>query len=80
MDVFLSVLSKRLKKDSISVWTVGNRQVATKEIYMHKIMIELARKIWIIAFDEFHTKNNNEKGCQKRMLIVVIIRITGDND
>ena len=40
-ELFLAALSKKMKPNAISVWTLGNRKVAKQEIYMNKIMIEL---------------------------------------
>ena len=40
-DNFLATLSRKLKPNAISVWTLGNRKVAKQEIFMDKIMIEL---------------------------------------
>lgn len=41
-DKFLAAISKRMKADTISVWTLGNRKIAKQEIYMDRIMLELA--------------------------------------
>ena len=79
MDAFLNILSKRLKKDSISVWTVGNRQVAKQEIYMNKIVIELGeryglslltsftRKITMKRMPETNAYSGDNKGLQVTM-------------
>lgn len=40
-DRFLAALSRKMKSNAISVWTLGNRKVAKQEIFMDKIMIEL---------------------------------------
>ena len=40
-DRFLAAISRKMKHNAISVWTLGNRKVAKQEIYMNKIMIEL---------------------------------------
>ena len=41
-DKFLAAISKRMKPDTISVWTLGNRKIAKQEIYMDRIMLDLA--------------------------------------
>lgn len=42
-DRFLAALSRKMKSNAISVWTLGNRKVAKQEIFMDKIMIELCK-------------------------------------
>lgn len=41
-DLFLKSISKKMSPGAISVWTLGNRKIAKKEIYMDKIMMELS--------------------------------------
>lgn len=89
IDNFLSVLAKRLKPNAISVWTVGNRQVAKQEIYMNKILIELGRKYGLTLLTSFTRKitkkrmpamnaySGDEKGFQGTMTrehILILIR------
>lgn len=78
-DMFLEVLTKRLKPNAISVWTVGNRQVAKQEIFMDKILIELGEKYNLSFLTSFSRKilkkrmpemgayNGEEKGTQGTM-------------
>ena len=78
-DVFLERLTKRLKPNAISVWTVGNRQVAKQEIYMDKILTELGQKYNLSLLTSFSRKilkkrmpemgayNGEEKGTQGTM-------------
>jgi len=40
-DKFLSAISKKMKPGAVSVWTLGNRKIAKKEIPMDQIMEEL---------------------------------------
>ena len=41
-DRFLEVLSRKISPSGISVWVLGNRRVARQEIFMNKIVAELA--------------------------------------
>lgn len=78
-DIFLERLSKRLKPDSIMVWTVGNRRVAKQEIYMNKIVAELnenyglfiltsfTRKITKKRMPEMNAYSGSDKGLQGTM-------------
>lgn len=78
-DIFLSEISKKMKSNTISVWTLGNRKVAKQEIFMNKIMIELGskheltlltsftRKILKKRMPEINAHKGEEKGLQSTM-------------
>ena len=78
-DLFLQSLSKRLKPNAITVWTVGNRQVAKQEIYMDKILVELgmlykfrkltafSRTIYQKRMPETNAHSGDVKGIQETM-------------
>ena len=93
-DVFLAALSKRLKPNAISVWTVGNRKVAKQEIYMNSILTELAgeynlslltnftRKISKKRMPEMNAYGGDDKGLQGTMTrehILVFVKGGLDN-
>lgn len=92
-DIFLAALSKRLKPNAISVWTVGNRQVARQEIYMNKILVELGKRYGLLLLTSFTRRiskkrmpemnaySGGDKGLQGTMTrehILVFVR--GDSD
>lgn len=92
-DLFLERLSKRLKPNSILVWTVGNRRVAKQEIYMNKILEELSknyglsvltsftRKITKKRMPEMNSYSGSDKGLQSTMTREHILVLTrGDID
>ena len=60
-DKFLAALSKKLKPNAISVWTLGNRKVARQEIFMDKIMIELCEKYQMQLLTSFTRKILNKR-------------------
>ena len=72
-DLFLQSLSKRLKPNAITVWTVGNRQVAKQEIHMDKILVELGmlykfRKLTSFSrtiYQKRMPETNAHSGCAK---------------
>lgn len=53
---FLSAISKRLKPNSVSVWTLGNRKIAKLEICMDKIMEELCQNYNMMLLTSFSRK------------------------
>ena len=59
-DQFLEVISKRMNPEAISVWTVGNRKIAKKEIFMDRIMMDLA-KHYHMDFVTSFTRNITHK-------------------
>ena len=94
-DLFLAALSKRMKPEGISVWTLGNRKIAKKEILMDRIMIDLANQYNMDLVTDF-TRNithkrmpemggyaGNEKGQQGTMTrehIQVYVRSNADHE
>lgn len=78
-DNFLAALSKKMKPNAISVWTLGNRKVAKQEIFMDQIMIELCetyhlklltsftRKILNKRMPKLNGYNGQDKGMQSTM-------------
>lgn len=52
-DRFLAALSRKMKSNAISVWTLGNRKVAKQEIFMDKIMIELCKPYYMQLLTNF---------------------------
>ncbi len=60
-DLFLSVLSKKMKQNSVSVWTLGNRKIAKKEILMNNIMIELCSQYQLSLVTSFTRKIHNKR-------------------
>lgn len=93
-DKFLCALSRKMKKNAISVWTLGNRKVAKQEIFMDKIMIELCepyhlrlltsftRKILHKRMPELNGYQGEEKGLQATMTrehILIFVRSDSEN-
>ena len=64
-DRFLKVLANKIKPSGISVWVLGNRRVAQQEIYMNKIISELAGNYGFCLVTSFTRRILN-----KRMPIV----------
>ena len=60
-DRFLEALSRKMKPNAISVWTLGNRKVAKQEIYMDKIMIELCERYDVNLLTSFTRKILNKR-------------------
>lgn len=60
-DRFISALSKKMKPNAISVWTLGNRKVAKQEIFMNKIMIELCEHYHIHLLTSFTRQILNKR-------------------
>ena len=60
-DRFLAALSRKMKPNAISVWTLGNRKVAKQEIYMDKIMIELCERYGMNLLTSFTRKILNKR-------------------
>lgn len=60
-DSFLASLSKRLKPNAISVWTVGNRRVAKQEIYMNNILVELGNCYDLVLLTKFTRKISKKR-------------------
>lgn len=60
-DSFLSAISKKMKNNSVSVWTLGNRKIAKKEILMNKIMIELCSHYQLSLVTSFTRKILNKR-------------------
>jgi len=90
-DQFLFALSRKMKANSVSVWTLGNRKVAKQEIYMNRIMIEFAnnyglslltsftRKILNKRMPEINSYQGVEKGLQGTMTREhILIFVRGD--
>lgn len=93
-DRFLAALSRKMKPNAISVWTLGNRKVAKQEIYMDKIMIELCERYDVKLLTSFTRKILNkrmpklngyqgeEKGLQSTMTrehILIFVRSESPN-
>lgn len=78
-DKFLLAISKKMKPNSVSVWTLGNRKIAKQEILMNDIMIELSshyqlslvtsfsRKILNKRMPEINAYTGENKECQTTM-------------
>ncbi len=60
-DQFLAAISARMKPGAISVWTLGNRQIAKQEIHMNKIMIELSSNYNMSLITSFTRKILNKR-------------------
>lgn len=60
-DKFLAALSRKMKPNAISVWTLGNRKVARQEIFMNKIMVELCKGYQIQLLTSFTRKILNKR-------------------
>lgn len=93
-DRFLSALSRKMKPNAISVWTLGNRKVAKQEIFMNKIMVELcenykmqlltgfSRKILNKRMPKLNGYKGQEKGLQNTMTrehILIFVRSDSQN-
>ena len=93
-DNFLAALSKKMKPNAISVWTLGNRKVAKQEIFMDRIMIELCRSYHMQLLTSFTRQILNkrmpklngyqggEKGLQSTMTrehILIFVRSDSTN-
>ena len=60
-DRFLAALSKKMKPNAISVWTLGNRKVAKQEIFMNKIMVELCEPYHMQLLTKFTRQILNKR-------------------
>ena len=60
-DRFLATISEKMKPTSVSVWTLGNRKVARKEIYMNKIITELGTRYNLSLLTNFTRKIMNKR-------------------
>lgn len=60
-DLFLSAISKKMKLNAISVWTLGNRKIAKQEIHMDNIMIELCSHYKLSLVTSFTRKILNKR-------------------
>lgn len=60
-DSFLSAISKKMKSEAISVWTLGNRKIAKQEIRMDNIMIELCSYYKLSLVTSFTRKILNKR-------------------
>ena len=93
-DKFLAALSRKMKPNAISVWTLGNRKVAQQEIFMDKIMVELCqaynmnlltsftRKILNKRMPKLNGYQGEEKGLQSTMTrehILIFVRSESEN-
>lgn len=93
-DKFLAALSRKMKPNAISVWTLGNRKVAKQEIFMDKIMVELCqaynmnlltsftRKILNKRMPKLNGYQGEEKGLQSTMTrehILIFVRSESEN-
>lgn len=94
-DRFLAALSRKMKSNAISVWTLGNRKVAKQEIFMDKIMIELCKPYYMQLLTNFTRQILNkrmpklngyqgeEKGLQSTMTrehILIFVRSDSKNE
>lgn len=94
-DRFLAALSRKMKSNAISVWTLGNRKVAKQEIFMDKIMIELCKPYHMQLLTNFTRQILNkrmpklngyqgeEKGLQSTMTrehILIFVRSDSKNE
>lgn len=94
-DRFLAALSRKMKSNAISVWTLGNRKVAKQEIFMDKIMIELCKPYHMQLLTNFTRQILNkrmpklngyqgeEKGLQSTMTrehILIFVRSDSQNE
>lgn len=90
-DKFLNALIKRMKSETISVWTLGNRKIAKEEIYMDRIMLDLAgyyglnlvtsfsRNITHKRMPEMNGYSGDNKGLQTTMTMEHIqVYVRGD--
>lgn len=60
-NLFLSTISKKMKANAISVWTLGNRKIAKQEILMNDIMIELCSQYQLCLATSFSRKILNKR-------------------
>ena len=60
-DKFLSAISKKMKPGAVSVWTLGNRKIAKKEIPMDQIMEELCVHYNLKLVTSFSRKISNKR-------------------
>lgn len=60
-DLFLSAISKKMKPNAVSVWTLGNRKIAKQEILMNDIMIELCTHYQLSLVTSFTRKILNKR-------------------
>ncbi|MBR1530825.1 MAG: hypothetical protein IJ643_02065 [Eubacterium sp.] len=60
-DKFLSAISKKMKPGAVSVWTLGNRKIAKKEIPMDQIMEELCAHYNLKLVTSFSRKILNKR-------------------
>lgn len=94
-DRFLAALSRKMKPNAISVWTLGNRKVAKQEIFMSKIMIELCKPYHMQLLTSFTRQILNkrmpklngyqgeEKGLQSTMTrehILIFVRSDSEDE
>lgn len=94
-DKFLAALSRKMKPNAISVWTLGNRKVAKQEIYLNKIMVELCRPYCMQLLTSFTRQILNkrmpklngyqgeDKGLQSTMTrehILIFVRSDSENE
>ena len=94
-DNFLAALSRKMKPNAISVWTLGNRKVAKQEIFMDKIMIELCKSYHMQLLTSFTRQilnkrmpklngyQGDEKGLQSTMTrehILIFVRSDSKNE
>ena len=94
-DRFLAALSRKMKPNAISIWTLGNRKVAKQEILMNKIMIELCehyhmqlltsftRQILNKRMPKLNGYQGEEKGLQSTMTrehILIFVRSDSKNE
>ena len=92
---FLTALSKKMKPNAISVWTIGNRKVAKQEILMNRIMVELCepldmqlltsftRQILNKRMPKLNGYQGEEKGLQNTMTrehIMIFVRSESCNE
>lgn len=88
-DSFLKAISKKMKPNAISVWTLGNRKIAKREILMDDIMIELcsnynmhlitsfSRKILnkrMPKINAYTSENNKQQSTMTREHILVFVK------
>ena len=57
----MSAISKRMKPNAVSVWTLGNRKIAKQEIPMNNIMIELCSHYKLSLVTSFTRKILNKR-------------------
>lgn len=94
-DKLLAALSRKMRPNAISVWTLGNRKVAKQEIFMNKIMVELCgsyqmqlltsftRKILNKRMPKLNGYQGQDKGLQSTMTrehILIFVRRDSKNE